>query len=82
MFGHKVCYGLVQHLLLVLVEIDPKLLERDNRGVLRIVISADVLLSDAAGLHDFRSGFCTGFRRGQRCGFGCDGGFLADGRQY
>ena len=44
-------YGLVQHILLIGVEVDAQLLERDNNGIAGSVISTDVLFGTAAGLN-------------------------------
>jgi 3-oxoacyl-[acyl-carrier-protein] synthase III len=49
--GDIVRDGLIQHFLLVFVQVYTKFLKRYDRGIVRRIITPDVLFGDAAGLY-------------------------------
>jgi hypothetical protein len=48
--GNEIAYGLQQHVLLRTPEVDSKLLEGDDGGVVRVVIATDMQFGPPAGL--------------------------------
>jgi len=62
MLGDKIGNRFVQHFLLILAEVDAELLERDDGGIFRVVVTADVLLWERNGLLLFRNGLGCRFR--------------------